>query len=416
MNDTRSALRGGWLLTPLLLLLAILPLGHVQALRTTLCVAVGIAALAAGRKLAGDVRHLFVWWLAWLVFGLASAFWSVTPELSLRSGVYELVLPAIVFFGAVRLTDTDVALRRAAAALATGVAVLAALSVAAHLTGRPLALISADYQSGMFRYHPGVGVASTFVALAFPVWLMLLRCGRVWRTTAIALIACTLAVGTAAPNRMLWITLFGCGLVFVVAKRRRISAVAIGRFVLAVAIAGVLTAALFFYTAQQHAQTTLAGPDQLMELVTSDRRLAGWQAWLTQAQQRPLLGAGLGESAPSAAYGQALPAELLHVERAFFNHAHNLFVNTLLQLGVVGLALFVCLLAALGRYYWRALADPPTAVAGRAGLTLIAAMLLKNTTDDFMDYAVVISFWAIAGMLVGVIARRKAIQAIEASS
>lgn len=397
-----------WLLAPLLLLLAILPLGHVQALRTVLCCTVGIAAIAVRPNSDPETRPLFLWWLAWLGFGLASALWSVTPELTLRSGVYELVLPVVVFFGAVNLIRDEQELRGAAAALAVGIVALAAMSLMAHVSGDPRALISADYQIGIFRYHPGVGVASTFAALAFPIWLLLLRFGTGWRMGGIVLIACTLAVGVAAPNRMLWITLFGTAVVFGVAKRRHITAAGLGQFVLATIIAGALTGMLFLFTAQQHAQTELAEPNQVVEVFTSDRRIAGWQAWLAQARQRPLLGAGLGEAAPSAAYGSALPADLIHVERAFRNHAHNVLINTFLEVGVVGLAIFLCLVGALVRYYWRALANSATATFGRAGLALVTAMVLKNTTDDFMDYAIVIAFWAIAGMLVGVIAQRKA--------
>ncbi len=155
MNATPPAMQRWLLLAPLLALLAILPLGHVQALRTVLCCALGIAAITVRPNPDPRTRPLFLWWLAWLGFGLASALWSVTPELTLRSGVYELVLPVVVFFGAVRLVSDLPHLKAASLAIAFGIAGLGLMALAAYLVGRPFALVSADYQHGMFRYHPG---------------------------------------------------------------------------------------------------------------------------------------------------------------------------------------------------------------------------------------------------------------------
>jgi O-antigen ligase len=81
-------------------------------------------------------------------------------------------------------------------------------------------------------------------------------------------------------------------------------------------------------------------------------------------------------------------------------HAHNLFLDVVLQVGVVGLAVFCWLLAALAREAWRA-RDLGQWRAGAALAALVVALVAKNLTDDFMDHAVVIAFWGYAGLLLG---------------
>jgi len=73
-------------------------------------------------------------------------------------------------------------------------------------------------------------------------------------------------------------------------------------------------------------------------------------------------------------------------------------------LGILGLAIYLALLAALLREYWRlggAAAPPAVRLLGAAGFALLMAMLAKNSTDDFMDQAAAIAFWGYAGLLLG---------------
>lgn len=399
-----------FLLLPLAALLSVVALGHMQGLRGALCAAVGIAALAmTNESLGRPTRSLLAWWLAWLVFGVLSALWSVNPALTLRGAFYELVLPLIAFFGAAKLIDSEASLGTACIGLGAGLAGLAALSLFAHFAGTPQAMMGPEMRAaGVLRYHPGVGVASTFAALAFPLWLMLLRAGRAWRLAAALLIVCTLAVGAAAPNRMFWITLLGTVVLFAAAKKRRFSFHTALRLALVVLLTVLMTLVLFFGTLQQRSPNSALTSQGIVQSFADDSRIVGWQAWGTLVRERPLLGAGFGKALPKAAYSDALPYEVIAKDPALIAHAHSLLLNTLLQVGAVGLTLYLVLIAVLTRFFALALTDTRSALAGRAGIALVGAMLLKNSTDDFMGYAIVIAFWALAGMLVGVIARRRA--------
>ena len=72
-----------------------------------------------------------------------------------------------------------------------------------------------------------------------------------------------------------------------------------------------------------------------------------------------------------------------------------------LQLGAVGLAAFVALMAALALGYRGMLASERLAPLGVIGLTLIVGFLVKNMTDDFFYRHNALLFWAVNGMLLG---------------
>jgi O-antigen ligase len=84
-------------------------------------------------------------------------------------------------------------------------------------------------------------------------------------------------------------------------------------------------------------------------------------------------------------------------------HAHNLFVSQWAQTGAIGVITLLGLLAAIA---WRYLsfarsADGTLAALGICGLTLLAAFLVKNMTDDFRVRPTSKEFWAINAMLIG---------------
>lgn len=390
-------------LVVLLALLAAASLGHVQGLRGVLALVLGLCAATA--PVAPPLRAVAAAWLVWLALGFASAAWSALPDATLRSALYELLLPCVVFLGAARSVANRQALDALALALLAGLAVLAGLSAYAHLAGNAGVLMTPAESKGVLRFHPGVGVASTFAALAYPIWLMQWRNATRWRVLTAMAVGCIVLVGLAAPNRMFWITLFGTTVVFLLAEPGVLAAGRRGRLIGAIALIAALSGALFVMSLYQRGFSVVDGWTKLEQSVTSESRFVGWAAWAEQASTRPVLGAGFGEAAARAAYGPALPRELAQIDDAMIHHAHNLLLNVQLQLGVVGLIAFLLVLSLLMRLYWRGRSDPRAVPATRAGVALVAAMLLKNATDDFMNYAIAIAFWALAGALAGFIAR-----------
>jgi O-antigen ligase len=83
-------------------------------------------------------------------------------------------------------------------------------------------------------------------------------------------------------------------------------------------------------------------------------------------------------------------------------HAHNTPLNVLVQGGVVGLALFAWMVAALMREMATGLAGgAPRRFAATLGLVLVAGFAIRNMTDDFLVRHAAMLAWALAGAVLG---------------
>src|SRR5205085_1227266 len=82
-------------------------------------------------------------------------------------------------------------------------------------------------------------------------------------------------------------------------------------------------------------------------------------------------------------------------------HAHNVFIDVGIELGAVGLAIFIAMLAMLAIAYGRIAANAATAPLGVLGLAILTGFVVKNLTDDFMHRHNALVFWALNGMLLG---------------
>lgn len=89
-------------------------------------------------------------------------------------------------------------------------------------------------------------------------------------------------------------------------------------------------------------------------------RVAHWQAALNMAQSKPILGVGLGNY------------EIVYDEYRLINwqeplgHAHNFYLNTLAETGIVGLAAYLSFWLAVFLVTWRARAHPDSFVRATA--------------------------------------------------
>jgi O-antigen ligase len=379
-------------------LFAILPLAHVPALRNVLSLAAAIlvaAILVRERRLP----PLPAWPMAaWLALGAASALWSADPAATLHSVLYGMLLPAGVFFAAWRVAADAGAFDRARWAAALGVLCLAGIVVWVVASGRPLSTFMPD-DAGLSRiyYWPGVGVASTFAALIVPFALFALVSPRRAEGYAGAVVlAAVIAVAMVSQNRIVWPTVLLSCAAFV-AWLWPTLAVAPRRIAAAVLCAAAVAAWGAFDYASRERQLAV-------QELGGDLRLQAWREWSGIALREPLLGHGFGRSLLRREGQRGVSPELRQREPHYLSHGHNLFLDVAVQLGILGLAIYLALLAALLREFWRlggAAAPRPLRALGAAGFSLLIAMLAKNSTDDFMDQAVAIAFWGYAGILLG---------------
>jgi O-antigen ligase len=379
-------------------LFVILPLAHVPALRNLLSLAAAVlvaAILMRERRLP----PLPAWPMAaWIALGAASALWSGDPAATMHGVLYSMLLPAGVFLAAWRVAANDRAFDRMRWAAAGGVLCLGIMVALVFATGRPTAALLSDAgESNVTYYWPGVGVSSTFAALIVPFALFAIASvRRAERYAGAVILAAAISVAMVSQNRIVWPSLLLSCAAFIAwlwpalapASRRIVVAILCG--------AAIAAGGAFFYASHER---RIAMPE-----LGSDVRGQGWREWTAIASEKPLLGHGFGRSLLRREGQRGVSQDLRQREPHYLSHGHNLLLDVAVQLGVLGLCIYLALIAALLREYWRlggAAAPRPLRALGAAGFSLLVAMLAKNSTDDFMDQAVAIAFWGYAGVLLG---------------
>jgi O-antigen ligase len=97
-------------------------------------------------------------------------------------------------------------------------------------------------------------------------------------------------------------------------------------------------------------------------------------------------------------------------------HSHNLFLEVLLQVGLVGLVLFILLIGSLLRSAVRHLRsdDHSQSVLGVVAAMIILGMLIRNMTDMLWVRAAALTFWGALGLVFGLASRRDAARTVAA--
>lgn len=419
MNALTPPARLLWLACPLMAFAVMF--GHMNGPVNIGLAFTGFAVLAAAWA---ERRELTRWPLVvpaglWAAWSLGAVAWSAYPALSWHAWLDEVCYPLIVFWGAWLF------------ATRTGRAAWAAY--ACWLACALLALISALYWGQLqpptpvtfpLRFYARVGHTSTLALFAAALFIGLMPRGRSRIAAVIGVMFC-LFIGLASLNRFFWpaaaVTFFIAA--FPLYRRRPRVAIAVLVALLAVgALLAVYGGMLRFGAAEpvamvapQHApqpaalpaaqtasQPELAMPQSFVafdDAVRADTRPKLWAFYAHEALRRAWIGIGFGKPLPGIALRRDMPPALIALEPAAPTHAHNLFLNTWLQTGLIGVIVQSALLVSLAWRFFR-LRDADEWVAA-AGVALVVGMLTKNFTDDFMWKATMLAFWAFAGLLLG---------------
>lgn len=383
-------------------LLLVLPFASSVALRNV------ALWTAAALVLATFIKHPQLWmerrpparvwlplacWSAWCVGSIA---WSVDPALSATELRPELFTPLSAFLLFYVCTPDERAFDRWAWAITLGLALLAAAAFAQHLVAGRWDVRPIHIDVGNYSTHAVAG-------LVLVTYLWLRAAGRpVLRGVLTAIAAATLVVLFWTDNRMTWPALGTMVLVAAVLSARG-QAPEHRRRLLVVSLAAIAAAGTLFLLAQQQRQETLAARGAPVTAdIDTDPRLRIWSDALQRVEASPWLGRGFSRGALRQDPGDARDG----IQDPGQWHAHNVFLNVLLGLGVVGLALFAWVWGAFALELARALrSPPPRRWIAIAGLTLLASLVLKNSTDDFFVRHVALLGWSLTGALLGVLHR-----------
>ena len=391
-------------------LLAILPLAHVTALRNVLVgLIVGLALLHFRLAPWKNVPGLTPW-LVWLAFAAASIGWSALPDASFQSFRSDQFYPFAIFlvsFLVVRFLGG-----RLAIAIGTAVGTLLCLTTmfaAAMLGVDPDAAAPDPGLMGWLAWKAGnVTDSSTYVAfIAVPLFLILVTSRHAWRRSAAALwLLLFAAIGFLSESRTLVATLFVSFVGFLVALGILRGRLHWKSVLLVIAIGLTLSAACIELISRVRTPSLPSGSrSAAVEMIMADPRPAIWATYFELARKRAWLGIGLGRTVPSRAYRLHDDVDLRRIDTQAASHAHNVILDLVLQVGVVGLALWLWLHVEILRLAWqraREGGDREKAWAA-AAVALALAMLVKNSTNDLAVYGNAILFWALMGTILGLI-------------
>ena len=390
-RDRHEAVRllnaGGWTAA---LFVASSLFSHDVALRLVLLAVATLLCAGVLVRERGTVSALPPIWWAWLLFALwaaASISWSLEPARSQKELQNEVLYTALALCTCYIGAQAKHAARAFIAALATGGTLACASALWAFASGLP-----PESNTG---WHGGPGDHSAALLTLMPCALGVLWYGRqaAWPRTALwitaLLIALFLASALTTQNRTVWLGFaLEIGVFVVVLALRRAGD---RRAQLWLAAAGVVTIAAMgtvVLLVQRDRETTGAAS------MSADPRLRIWSKATEHIEQRPLTGYGFGRGL----LRDRLPGEA-NVEQAW--HAHNLFLDLTLQVGLTGLLLFVLLIGTTLRYGFRFAAETSAASAacGMALIAVLAGMLTRNMTDMLFVRQNALLFWGVTGVL-----------------
>jgi O-antigen ligase len=376
---------------------------HTVALRLTLLlVGCALAAVVAWRN-RGEIRLLppiWLYFLLWAAWAWLSLVWSVEPERTLKELRHEVVYTGVALW---------ICFVAAQAANAARIVIPVVGAAATAVIAIALRDFSIGWENYLLGLHGGPGDHSSALLTLTPCAVMTAWYGRrvgwsLSRQLPLCILGLLILISAYCTlNRTVWIglgleVLLVGGLLIV---RTRTPAPWSSRTKLVsgfVAVAVLAGAAIVLATVQ--ARREAVGGKSL----ANDTRLTLWPEIVERIRERPFTGFGFGRGLLRG----PLEREFRDLDPMLW-HAHNTFLEQLIQLGVPGLALFLLLLAAILRQGWRRTLDASDfhAACGMALIAVVTGMLVRNMTDTLFVRGNSLLFWGVSGTLLGLASVRR---------
>lgn len=330
----------------------------------------------------------------WAIWAVASLGWSLEPVRSLKELKNEVGYAYLAYWLGYVAAQARSAPRLLAAALALGAAGACAVGIYAALASTPFPLV--------LRYYNGPGVQSSALLTLMPCVVLGVyaaaraRRPRSLRAAGTVLVALLLAAAFATLNRTVWLgyaaqlaVLATFWLARPELSPRRVRGRRKGVLVAAAACVVAAVGATTFVVQQERI------PANVATVLEQDPRLELWPTVIRMIEARPLTGYGFGRGIARHTLHQEFDDRLLW-------HAHNLFLEAGVELGLPGVALLLLVLGATLREGWRLARDPdPLAAAcGVALVAVLAGMLVRNMTDVLWVRQSALLYWSVIGALI----------------
>jgi len=371
-------------LLPFAVLLFVLPFPGTVALRL-LALAAGLIVCAWSWHKEGfpgiPAKTVLLLWAGCALLSLAGA---IDPGYSLNEIKNEIGYTLAAYLGFITLTRT-----RGDAGLFLIALILGNLALC-------LFALQQQFFSDSIHWNErglagGSGSFSTYLLALLPVLLWagyVLPHRRRWLLIS-ALMVLQFAVAVLLEQRAFWVAVALQGLFALYLLRARGFIAISVRRMRAIGVTVVILCALAAAAATVN-RDTLGW--------TQDPRLSTWTAVAARIAEHPLVGKGFGREIMKKAY-----PDLLSQKYPAVWHAHNLFLNYGLAMGVPGMVAILLVFLALLRKFWEMSRadDRVIAMAGICGVLLVIGVVARNFSNDFFQRDLALLFWSMAGMLLG---------------
>jgi hypothetical protein len=382
----------------------------VTRLIAPLALVVAICALLVGRaSLVGD--RLWLWVGAYAAWAVASGFWTVDLSGTLFL-VASLAIGVTYAFAFATLIEAERDFQT----------VLGFLTVGALATG--VYSIITYFSGGLERSGGGAGdpnLFASFQLVALPLVLVAAtEANRRWLRMSYYASSLVIAASVLTSlSRGGLITMAALLLVVLVVPSRH--SIFRSRTHKAVVVFAILAASAGAVKLTE--QRLLPRIDEIFTTSgrTGSGRLNEWRAAWTAFEERPMLGLGYGAfPAESTALMLRTPGvDLASFElRTYGLRAHNTFLESVAELGVIGLVLFIGLLVSCGRSLRNAArlaAQANNQRLRRLANALLAALLAWSISAVFLSVQTSRSLWMLVGLSIAVVKLTRPLGAQERS-
>ena len=379
-------------LAPFMALLLILPFPGTVTLRLVFLSAALLVAIVSWRRLAPPAVPCRLPIAFWASIALLSLIGAPDPGYSLGEIKNEIVYTLLAFVSFFAVTREAGDLRRLLGSLFAGAFVLCvwALEARLRLGGWP------ERGGG----YGGTGAFPGYAAIVVPMLLLFVAYtpGKWHRLAAAALFLIVCATGLLSLQRILaWIVVGQAGVALILLRRATL--IRLSRASLIASLAGMVAVGALLSAVLQKERLELGNA----ATVSADPRLRQWPAIVERIAQNPLAGSGFGREVMKKSQRDLLPEG-----NESLWHAHNVFLNYGLEMGLPGMVALGWIFLSLLREYWRFCNSPDDKLKwlGVAGIALVAGVVLRNLVSDMFVRDSAILFWAANGALLGFGRRR----------
>lgn len=374
------------------LFLFILPFAHTTVLRYVALALTVVSAVLAWKRQAPPPIPLKLPLVLWLGVAAASLIWATRPGYSADEIRVEVVYSILAFLSFYALTQRKQTLKIYAGAVLASVVTLGVLALG--LYARSGSLEGDTLLSGVLYYV-------AFLLTALPIVLALLvrrESARSTRIGAAVILMLMLSTGLLTLNRSFLPTAaVVCVLFFsLYAKYERIRVRPRVSLVATATLALVVVAAGFVWVAGQRIHLQDNAVELVEKTLQVDPRPHIWEFGVEQIEAHPWTGTGFGRMAQAHKFQR-------HLGDPQYSHAHNIVLNYGVEMGIPGMIVLIILFGAVVLQFRKLCGSEnrDARLIGVAGISLVAAVLLKSMVDDLFVRHLALLFWSLVGMGLG---------------